>query len=258
MKLRLMNGAGNTFAVCDARGQTIDFAALAKSVCKQTGVDGFLAVDHSDCADLKLHFYNPDGLRGEMCGNGARCVCRFAYELGIAGEQMTVQTDAGLVCGWRISDHQYRVQLNLPSVLDLQRTEHAAYVELGSPGIPHCVTEVPEATWDDREALRPLAQKLRFDPAFPKGVNVNFYSRVNESTIRLLTYERGVEDYTLACGTGSASAAVVLWAKGQLKGDTLTVRNPGSDLTITVQSRNGHLSALFLEGPATGENWITI
>lgn len=253
-----MNGAGNTFAVCDAREQIIDFAALAKVVCKQTGVDGFLAVDHSNCADFKLHFYNPDGLRGEMCGNGARCVCRFAYELGMAGEKMTVETDAGLVCGWRISDHQYRVQLNLPSVLELQRTENAAYVELGDPGIPHCVTEISGLSWTDREALLPLAQKLRFDPAFPKGVNVNFYDWIAESTIRLLTYERGVEDYTLACGTGSASTAVTLWAKGQLKGDALTVKNPGGDLKITVQAKNGDLSALFLEGPAQGENWITI
>lgn len=258
MKLRLMNGAGNTFAVFDARGLTLDFADLAKRLCKPTGVDGLLAIDHSQTADFKLHFYNPDGLRGEMCGNGARCVCRFAFDLGIVESSMTIETDAGLVFGQRIRKSLYRVQLNLPSVLDLQRTEAAAYVELGNPGIPHCVTEIPDLSWDDREKLRDLAQKLRFDPAFPKGVNVNFYNWVDSSTVRLLTYERGVEDYTLACGTGSASTAVTLWAKGLLKDGSLTVKNPGGDLAVTIQSEAGQLTALFLEGPAEGEKWIDI
>ena len=169
---------------------------------------------------------------------------------------MTVETDAGLVHGQRICESVYRVQLNLPSMVDLTRTCDAAYVELGDPGIPHSVTEVPELCWDDREKLRPFAKKLRFDPVFPKGVNVNFYAVVNDTTIRLLTYERGVEDYTLACGTGSASTAVVLWKKSLLKDGTLTVQNPGGDLTVTLQGEADHLTALYLEGPAEGDQWI--
>lgn len=253
-----MNGAGNTFAVFDAREQEFDFSALAKRLCKPLKVDGLLAIDRSKIADFKLHFYNPDGLRGEMCGNGARCVCRFAYDLGIVGNEMWIETDAGTVFGQRISQSVYRVQLNLPSVLDLHRTETAAYVELGDPGIPHCVTELPGLDWKQKESLRSLALKLRFDPAFPKGVNVNFFDWLNSSTVRLLTFERGVEDYTLACGTGSASTAVILWAKGLVKGGTLTVKNPGGDLTVTIQSNGGQLTALYLEGPAEGEDWIKI
>lgn len=258
MKFRLMNGAGNSFAVCDVRDLTPDFADLAKNVCAQTGVDGLLAIDHSDIADFKLHFYNPDGLRGEMCGNGARCVCRFAFDLGIVGETMSIETDAGLVYGQRISEAVYRVQLNLPSLIDLHRTDIAAYVELGDPGIPHSVTEIPGLSWDDRESLRTLAQKLRFDPAFSKGVNVNFYDFIDDATIRLLTYERGVEDYTLACGTGSASTAVVLREKGLLKNSTLTIKNPGGDLIVTLQGKDKQLIGIFLEGPAEGEAWIEI
>ena len=256
MNLRLMNGAGNTFAVWDARGQQPDFSALAIKLCKSLGVDGLLAIDHSDIADFRLHFYNPDGLRGEMCGNGARCVCRFAYELGIAGERMTIQTDAGLVCGQRIDASVYRVQLNLPSVVDLCRTAQAAYVELGDPGIPHCVTPLSGLDWSQKEELRPFALKLRFDPAFPKGVNVNFYDRIDAHTVRLLTYERGVEDYTLSCGTGSASTAVTLWKQGLLSASSLTVQNPGGDLTVTLQTENHRLTAIFLEGPAEGDQWI--
>ena len=115
MNVYYMNGAGNDFMVIDARGQTPDFRALALKLCPITGADGFMAVDHSETADFKLHFYNSDGSRGEMCGNGARCICRFAYDLGIAPAQMTVETDAGIVPGWRIDENIYRVKLNNPS-----------------------------------------------------------------------------------------------------------------------------------------------
>ena len=134
MEVWYMNGAGNDFMVGDARGKTMDFSEMALKLCKLTGADGFMAVDVSDKADFKLHFYNADGSRGEMCGNGSRCICRFAYENGIAGEQMTVETDAGLVYGTRLTESRYRVKLNNPGVVDLNRKPGIAYVELGEPG----------------------------------------------------------------------------------------------------------------------------
>ena len=99
MNIWHMNGAGNDFMVMDARGLELDFAPLARQLCALRGADGFMAVDHSETADFRLHFYNSDGSRGEMCGNGSRCICRFAYENRIAGETMMVQTDAGVVYG---------------------------------------------------------------------------------------------------------------------------------------------------------------
>ena len=249
MKIWHMNGAGNDFMVMDARGGNYDFEALAKKLCKLTGADGFMATDVSDIADFRLHFYNSDGSRGEMCGNGARCICRFAYEQGMAGAEMTVQTDAGLVQGWRLSDSQYRVRLNNPGILDLHRKEDAAYVELGCPGVPHAVREVPGLQWQQREALRPMARNLRHDPTFPKGANANLYCWIREKRVRILTFERGVEDYTLACGTGSGSLACVLWAEGKLPGGYLTVENPGGTLAVTVSGENGQVTDLLLEGP---------
>ena len=245
-----MTGAGNDFMVCDVRGQTLDLKAFAVMLCKLSGADGFLAVDRSDTADFRLHFYNADGLRGEMCGNGARCVCRFAYDMGIAGKCMTVQTDAGPVLGERLTESQYRIRLNTPSLVDLHRKGDGAYVELGDPGIPHVVLEVPGLRWEDREALRLQAKALRHNPAFPKGANINLYTWLDGETIRILTYERGVEDYTLACGTGSASVAVVLWMQGRLPGGVLTAENPGGSLTVTVSGEQGAVSRLTLEGPA--------
>ena len=249
MNVWYMNGAGNDFMVIDARGKTYDFEKMALELCKLTDADGFMAVDYSDKADFKLHFYNSDGSRGEMCGNGARCICRFAYDNGIAGEQMVVETDAGLVPGWRLSETQYKVKLNNPGVLDLNRKPDAAYVELGNPGVPHAVKEVPGLRWEDGDSLRDMARALRHDPAFPKGANANLYTWTGDGEVRILTFERGVEDYTLACGTGSGSVAVALWAEGKLPGGRLAVHNQGGTLTVTIDGAAGGVSSILLEGP---------
>ena len=249
MEIWHMSGAGNDFAVADVRGLKPDLSALALALCKHLGADGFLAVDGAEDADFRLHFYNSDGSRGEMCGNGARCVCRFAYEKGIAGDVMTVQTDAGPITAWRVSEDRYRVRLNNPGLMDPTRKENAAYVELGDPGIPHVLVEKKGLSWDQAEDLRPLGRALRYDPAFPKGANVTFFDlRGAEATV--LTYERGVEDYTLACGTGCGSLACLLYSQGRLPGGKLTAHNKGGILKLTVEG-DQEISALYLEGPAT-------
>lgn len=247
-----MSGAGNDFMVIDARGNEskLDLAAMAVQLCAMTGADGFMAVGCSDIADFRLHFYNSDGSRGEMCGNGARCVCKYAYDHGIAGEAMVVQTDAGLVPGWRIGENLYRIHLNNPSILDPYRRQDAVYVELGNPGIPHSVTELPHLYWEMADMLRPTAKLLRFAPEYPKGANVNFYAWTSDTSVRILTYERGVEDYTLACGTGCGSTAAVLWSQGKLPGGKLTLENKGGTLQVTVCGKKGQIEKLILEGPA--------
>lgn len=249
MQVWHMSGAGNDFMVIDARGMAADFSRLALELCAKTGADGFMAVDTSDKADFKLHFYNSDGSRGEMCGNGARCICRFAYDMGIAGETMTVETDAGLVPGWRLTESQFKVKLNNPGILDLHRKADCAYVELGCPGVPHGVKEIPGLSWEQAEELREQAAALRRDPAFPKGANINFYSWLSEDTVRVLTYERGVEDYTLACGTGCGSIACTLFKSGRLPGGKLTAINKGGTLQVTVSEDAGEITELLLEGP---------
>ena len=249
MNVYYMNGAGNDFMVIDARGLSLEFSELALKLCKLSGADGFMAVDYSDKADFKLHFYNADGSRGEMCGNGARCICRFAYDMGIAGETMVVETDAGLVPGVRLDENRYRVQLNNPSVLDLSRKGPIAYAELGDPGVPHAVAEYVGDLWGDKEDIWDHMCALRHDPVFPKGANVNFYQVLGENEVRVLTFERGVEDYTLACGTGTGSVACVLWKKGLLPGGKLIDHNPGGTLTITLGTEGESITSIELEGP---------
>ena len=248
MKAWYMNGAGNDFMVMDARDGSYDFEKLALELCKLTGADGFMAIDHSEKADFKLHFYNSDGSRGEMCGNGARCICRFACELGLVGDEMTVETDAGLVPGWRLSESQFKVKLNNPGILDLNRKGDVAYVELGKPGVPHAVAEYKGDLWADAEALRSQMEALRHDPAFPKGANVNFYQWIGENEVRMLTFERGVEDFTLACGTGCGSTAAKLWTEGKLPKGFLTAHNRGGTLAVTVEG-DAEITSIYLEGP---------
>ena len=250
MQVLHMDGAGNDFMVLDGRGLKLDYASAAKTLCAMTGADGFMVLDDSQKADFRLHFYNSDGSRGEMCGNGSRCICRFAYDLGIAGEEMSMETDAGLVYGKRLGENHYRVRLNNPGVVDLNRLPGVHYVELGNPGLPLALTCIPDLQWEDRDALREQAKTLRFHPAFPKGANVIFYCETGESCYRVLAYERGVEDYTLACGTGCGSLGVALSALGQLPDGHLICENPGGVLEVTVVTQGETITELYLEGPA--------
>lgn len=256
MEFWKMNGAGNDFIILDNRvlGASPDrLGRIALALCRRRfsiGADGLMAVEEgTQGGDFKMRFYNSDGSLGEMCGNGARCICRFGHDIGLAGDVMTVETDAGLVPGWRLDENLYRVKLNNPYVLDLHRKGDVAYLELGHPGVPHAVAEYKGDLWADADKLLETFRALRFDPAFPKGANVNFYQLLGDGEIRILTFERGVEGYTRACGTGCGSVASVLWNKGLLPGGVLTAHNMGGTLKITIDGENRNVTSLLLEGP---------
>ncbi|MFR0734723.1 MAG: hypothetical protein ACLSHU_11565 [Oscillospiraceae bacterium] len=141
-----------------------------------------------------MRFYNSDGSLGEMCGNGARCICRYGYERGLAGDVQRVETTAGLVVGTRLGPDSYRVQLNLPSVLEPRRDTAlgpAGYVELGRPGVPHAIVRVPGLQELPLEELRPRGRALRHDPAFSKGANANLYDVLAPDHLVIRTFERG-------------------------------------------------------------------
>ena len=121
-------------------------------------------------------------------------------------------------------------------------------MELGNPGLPHAVREYPGDVWADAEKLRPEMERLRHDPAFPKGANVNYYSLVSDTEVNVLTFERGVENFTLACGTGCGSVATVLRLSGRLPGGRLRLNNRGGTLYVTVTGED-QVEDLFQEGP---------
>ncbi len=256
MRFWKMNGAGNDFVVLNNLEEHLPTEVLpqvARTLCERhlsIGADGLMVVDApTQGGDYKMLFFNSDGSVGEMCGNGARCICRYAYDLGIAPEKMVVETDAGLVPGQRLSEDIYRVRLNNHSILDLHRKDNVAYAELGNPGVPHAVAAYTGDLWADKEALRESMRALRYDAAFPKGANVNFYQWISDGEIRVLTFERGVEDFTLACGTGCGSTASVLWLEEKLPGSTLTAHNRGGTLKVTIGGEGDTVTAIELEGP---------
>ena len=266
-----MNGAGNDFLIFNNMDGSIpahQFPILAKTLCERhlsIGADGLMAVEPAQGdADFRMRFYNADGSMGEMCGNGARCICRYGYELGLAGETQRIETTAGLVTGQRIDKRHYRIRLNDPSILRMDYPVEVngirydgAYAELGNPGLPHAIIPMKQLADLPRQELFALGRSLRYHPAYPKGANVNFCEVIGEDHILVRTYERGVEDFTYACGTGAGSTAAVLTLLGQVTGQKVRVSMPGGDLLITAERCGDTITALWLTGPTntvcTGE-----
>lgn len=258
-----MNGAGNDFIVINNMAGEISSAqydAIAKTLCKRhlsIGADGMMFVERArGDADYRMAFYNSDGSMGEMCGNGARCICRYGYENGLAGDVQRVETTAGVVIGQRINQRLYKVRLNDPTFIQLDasvevdgRDYVCSYVELGNPCIPHAVVPISGLADYPRQELFELGRKLRHHPAFPKGANVNFYEITGEDEVLERTYERGVEDFTYACGTGTGSLVTVLTLLGKVSGKNVKVNMTGGQLIIDVDRRGEVIENLYLTGP---------
>lgn len=263
MRFWKMNGAGNDFVILNNLEEHLPLEQLpqiARTLCERhmsIGADGLMVVDApSQGGDYRMLFYNSDGSVGEMCGNGARCICRYGYENGLAGETQTVETTAGIVTGRRIDQRLYRIRLNDPTTVRLDSPVEAdgvtyvcSYVELGNPGIPHAVVPYAGLRQADENELRELGRKIRWYADFPKGANVNFYEIIGEDLIRERTFERGVEDFTYACGTGTGSVVTVLTLLGRVSGQRVQVDVPGGQLTVDVVRDGRRVADLFLTGP---------
>ena len=181
MQFWKMNGAGNDFIVVDDRANAIPdekWPEIIRTLCERhmsIGADGFMVVKNPTYGgDYKMLFFNSDGSLGEMCGNGARCICRFGYENGLAGEVQKVETTAGLVTGWRIDRQHYRVRLNDPCHMRLEDkaevdgvTYDCAYVELGDPGIPHAAVPVRGLKDGTSSKVHPTRDGIRSISASP-------------------------------------------------------------------------------------------
>ena len=263
MRFTKMNGAGNDFILVEnLHGELTQqqLSKLARTLCDRRmsiGADGLMAIVPAKAnADFGMLFFNCDGTLGEMCGNGARCICRYGYETGLAGETQTVETTAGLVTGTRIDAKNYRIRL--PDPVNLQylaldvdgKKVGCMYLELGNPGIPHAVVQYPGLREADEQALFEFGRKLRYHPAFPKGANVNFLEKTGENRFYERTWERGVEDFTYACGTGTGASVYALAEKRRC-GDHAEVEVKGGLLIVDIVRDGKKCRDLLLTGPAS-------
>ncbi len=263
MRITKMHGAGNDFVIVnnmELRLPREAFPALARTLCAaHTGVcaDGMMVVVPAEKdGDYGMLFFNADGSLGEMCGNGARCICRYGHDRGLAGDVQRVETTAGLVTGERMDGTRYRVRLNDPSFIDLHRMAEVsgrsydcAYLELGDPGIPHAVVLLEDRDAWETDTLRELGRALRFAPVFPRGANVSFVNRTGPDAVKAVTFERGVENFTLACGTGCGSITAALTLLGLVSGRDVSVSMPGGLLTVSLTRDEGSVRDIYLTGP---------
>ena len=210
-----LQGTGNDFVIIDNRKDTFkrfcfplkEEEAIRRICSRRTGVgaDGLILVEKSDVAHFRWRFFNADGSAAEMCGNGARCVARFAKEKGIAPQRMEFETLAGVISA-EVKGEVVKVKLTRPSDLKLNVKTSTLTGHYINTGVPHFVVFVDRI---DSVDVKKVGRKIRNDELFkPAGTNVNFVEvRLDRVIVR--TYERGVEDETLACGTGSVASALI-------------------------------------------------
>jgi diaminopimelate epimerase len=258
-----MNGCGNDFILIDNRAAQLvsDPASFSKSVCRRklsVGADGLILIESSEAFDFQWQFFNADGSRAEMCGNGARCAARFARLLGIAGEKMTFLTDAGPIQAL-MRGEQVKLKMTPPSncrmAVDIDLSVGRRTVSSINTGVPHVVLETDRLAETD---VVPLGREIRRHTRFaPAGTNVNFVQPDGENRLRVRTYERGVEDETLACGTGCVAAALVTALRQGWPSPIPVVTRSGGILTIHFQKGGDRFHDVYLEGDArlvyTGE-----
>lgn len=251
-----MNGAGNDFIVIDHRKPLIPverMAEFARLVCRRkfsVGADGLFLLEPSQVADFRWRFFNADGSEAEMCGNGARCVARFAYMNGLAAARMRFETLAGIVDA-SVADTQVTIRMPAPHSLQLDVEVEAAgqgwTVHSVNTGVPHLVVFVDDLDRVDVDALgRTFRYHARFAPA---GTNVNFVARDKER-LAIRTYERGVEAETMACGTGATAAAVVAVARGLAASPVQLTTRGGVPLRVQFSGDGPAADHVLLRGPA--------
>ncbi len=252
-----MNGAGNDFVLMDNRAGTIRPSPqqVARLCHRQRGVgaDGLMLLIpcSSGRADWAWDFYNSDGSHAEMCGNGARCFARFVQRLTGTAGPLTFETAAGIITAAFEGD-QVTVNLTDPQQFRLgeQLEVQGASMRVDSlnTGVPHAVVFVPDA---DRALVESLGPALRYHPHFaPRGTNVNFVQPLAPGSIRVRTYERGVEGETLACGTGLTASALV-YARRHGYGSPVRVRVQGGDtLEVRFEGKGDEFRNVRLTGPA--------
>ena len=264
-----MSGSGNDFIIIDNRRKALKgrrLNRLAATLCTHRlsiGGDGLILIEPAKNprkAQFRWRLFNADGTEAEMSGNGARCAARFAFLRKIAPARMTFETPAGPIRA-EINGPNVKIQMPAPQSLRLDikiPVEDKTYVgHFVNSGVPHVVLFVNDPAAAEVVAL---GRKIRYHELFqPAGANVNFARIQNPRQARMRTYERGVEDETLACGTGAVATGLIAGALGQGTSPMTLRQQSGMPLRVYYRWDGRTFSDVFLEGDArviyAGEMW---
>ncbi len=253
-----LTAAGNDFILIDNRESIIakeNCQSLAKKLCDRKysiGADGLILLEKSACKDFKMKYFNSDGSYASMCGNGGRSIAKFAYDLGVANLKMAFETDAGVISAEILPKDRVRLDLYAPMDLkkniEVEANGKEFNVDFINTGVPHAVIFV-----DDIEKIdvfgygRAVRRHKTFAPA---GTNVNFVKVIKDNTLFVRTYERGVENETLACGTGIIASGIISVLKGFVDSPVKVIARGGDKLSVSLKNSSDKISNVVLEGHA--------
>ena len=256
LRFAKMNGAGNDFILIDNRAGDIHLErSQIAHLCDRhrgIGADGILLLEKAtNHADFRMRYFNADGGEAEMCGNGARCFARFANQVAEAQTKISFETPAGVISAELVGDlvtlqmtrpNDLRLDIELP-VANENKTVHFI-----NSGVPHVVIPIPRI--DDVDVRRE-GSAIRHHKMFsPKGANVNFIEKRGPNSIAIRTYERGVEDETLACGTGIVASALIFAANENTNGPITVIARGGDELRVGFEKIGNQFRNVTLTGPA--------
>jgi diaminopimelate epimerase len=256
LRFTKMDGAGNDFILIDNRAGEIhlDRTQIARLCDRHRGIgaDGILLLENaSDHADFRMRYFNADGGEAEMCGNGARCFARFANQVAGAHGRISFETPAGVISAELAGD---LVTLHMTEPTDLRLSvsvqigAEKMIVHFVNSGVPHVV--VPVAQVGDAAVSRDGSAIRHHEMFSPNGANVNFIEKRGADKIAVRTYERGVEDETLACGTGVVASALIFAATENVNGPIDVVARGGDELRVGFEKIDKQFRNVTLTGPA--------
>jgi len=256
LRFAKMNGAGNDFVVVDNRNGLLELSAQqVKLLCDRhrgVGADGVLLVEPASAeGDFRMRYYNSDGGEAEMCANGARCFARFASRASGGRNELRFETPAGMIRA-ELCDENVKLELSEPKDVVLNRTLEIEKRNLAlhsiNTGVPHVVAFVEDL---ETTPVRDWGAKIRYHEAFqPKGTNANFVKELEPGRISVRTYERGVEDETLACGTGVAAGGLIYCALNGLESPVHVLVRGGDWLELGFRKTASGFKDVTLTGPA--------
>jgi len=256
LRFTKMNGAGNDFILFDNRTGSIalDRTQIAQLCDRHRGVgaDGILLLEKpTNRADFRMRYFNADGGEAEMCGNGARCFARFANKIAGQKAQLSFETPAGVISA-ELAGDLVTLQMTEPTDLrlniDLSTPGENKTVHFINSGVPHVV--IPVAKIDDADVRRHGAAIRHHKMFSPNGTNVNFIEKRGPNQIAIRTYERGVEDETLACGTGIVASALIFAANEKSSSPITVTTRGGDELQVGFDKADEGFRNVTLTGPA--------